>query len=233
MSRMNEAGQRILLVEDEAEIRRFVRMALAAEGFEVMEADGARRGLIEAGTRRPDLVVLDLGLPDGDGVDLIRDLRAWSDIPIVVLSARTTEDDKIGALDAGADDYLAKPFGARELLARVRAQLRRRARAGADGSTAIEFADVRIDLVQRAVSKAGEPLHLTPIQYRLLVHLAGYPNCVRTHRQILHAVWGASHGEDTPYLRVYMGQLRKKVEADPSQPRHLLTEAGVGYRFVP
>ena len=233
MKRMGETVQRILIVEDEVEIRRFVRMSLATDGFEVLEADGFQRGLIEAGTRRPDLVVLDLGLPDGDGIEFIQDLRAWSDMPVLVLSARTTEQDKIRALDAGADDYLAKPFGAGELLARVRAQLRRRARAGADGNSAIEFGDVRIDLVQRSVEKAGKPVHLTPIQYRLLVHVVGHPNCVRTHRQLLHAVWGSSHGDDTPYLRVYMGQLRKKVENDPSQPRHLLTEAGVGYRFVP
>ena len=233
MTRAGDTLQRVLIVEDEVEIRRFVRMALTAEGFEVIEADGVRRGVIEAGTRRPDLVVLDLGLPDGDGVDLIRDLRAWSDVPIVVLSARSTEGDKIGALDAGADDYLVKPFSAGELLARVRAQLRRRTRAGADGNPMIEFGDVKIDLLRRTVEKAGAAVHLTPIQYRLLVHLAGHPNCVRTHRQLLHAVWGSSHGEDTPYLRVYMGQLRKKVESDPSQPQHLLTEAGVGYRFVP
>ncbi len=233
MARMGETVQRVLVVEDEAEIRRFVRMSLSAEGFEVIEADGVQRGLIEAGTRRPDLVVLDLGLPDGDGIELIRDLRAWSDMPVLVLSARTTEADKIGALDAGADDYLVKPFSAGELLARVRAQLRRRTRAGADGGTTIEFGDVKIDLLHRSVAKDGRPVHLTPIQYRLLVHLTGYPNCVRTHRQLLHAVWGSSHSEDTPYLRVYMGQLRKKVETDPSQPQHLLTEAGVGYRFVP
>lgn len=233
MARMGETVQRILIVEDESEIRRFVRMSLVAEGFEVIEADRVQRGLIEAGTRRPDLVVLDLGLPDGDGVELIRDLRGWSDMPVLVLSARTTEADKIGALDAGADDYLVKPFSAGELVARVRAQLRRRTRAAADGSTSIDFGDVKIDLLQRSVEKAGRPVHLTPIQYRLLVHLAGYPHCVRTHRQLLHAVWGSSHGEDTPYLRVYMGQLRKKVETDPSQPQHLLTEAGVGYRFVP
>jgi len=231
--RASDTQQRVLIVEDEVEIRRFVRMSLSAEGFEVIEADGVQRGLIEAGTRRPELVVLDLGLPDGDGVELIRDLRAWSDVPIVVLSARTTESDKIGALDAGADDYLVKPFSAGELLARVRAQLRRRTRVGAEGSTLIEFGDVRIDLLHRTVDKAGSPVHLTPIQYRLLVHLTGHPNCVRTHRQLLHAVWGSSHGDDTPYLRVYMGQLRKKIETDPSQPVHLLTEAGIGYRFVP
>ncbi len=234
MTRMGETVQRVLIVEDEVEIRRFVRMSLNAEGFEVIEADSVQRGLIEAGTRRPDLVVLDLGLPDGDGIELIRDLRAWSDMPVLVLSARTTEADKIGALDAGADDYLVKPFSAGELLARVRAQLRRRTRRGADGgTTTIEFGEVKIDLLHRSVERTGEPVHLTPIQYRLLVHLTGYPHCVRTHRQLLHAVWGSSHSEDTPYLRVYMGQLRKKVEADPSQPRHLLTEAGVGYRFVP
>ena len=233
MTRMGETVQRILIVEDEVEIRRFVRMSLGAEGFEVFEADSVQRGLIEAGTRRPDLVVLDLGLPDGDGIELIRDLRAWSDMPVLVLSARTTEVDKINALDAGADDYLVKPFSAGELLARVRAQLRRRTRVSADGGTSIEFGEVRIDLLHRSVERAGKPMHLTPIQYRLLVHLAGYPNCVRTHRQLLNAVWGSSHGEDTPYLRVYMGQLRKKVEIDPSRPRHLLTEAGVGYRFVP
>jgi len=233
MARVGETVQRVLIVEDEVEIRRFVRMALTAEGFEVIEAENVKRGLIEAGTRRPDLVVLDLGLPDGDGVELIRDLRAWSDMPVLVLSARTTEADKIGALDAGADDYLVKPFSAGELLARVRAQLRRRTRTGTAGETTIEFGDVRIDLLHRTVDKAGQAIHLTPIQYRLLVHLAGYPNCVRTHRQILHSVWGSSHGEDTPYLRVYMGQLRKKIETDPSQPAHLLTEVGVGYRFVP
>jgi len=230
---MSDQAPRVLVVEDEAEIRRFVRLSLETEGFDVYEADGVQRGLIEAGTRRPDLVVLDLGLPDGDGVDLIRDLRAWSDVPVLVLSARTTEEDKIGALDAGADDYLVKPFSAGELLARVRAHLRRRARGGADGSTLIEFGDVKIDLARRTVERAGQPLHLTPIEYRLLTHLTGHPHCVRTHRQLLNAVWGSSHSEDTQYLRVYMGQLRKKIEADPSQPRHLSTETGIGYRFVP
>jgi two-component system KDP operon response regulator KdpE len=223
----------VLVVEDEAEIRRFVRLSLEVEGFAVCEADSVQRGLIEAGTRRPDLVVLDLGLPDGDGEDLIRDLRAWSDVPILVLSARTTEADKISALDAGADDYLVKPVSGGELLARVRAHLRRRARGSGDGSTVIEFGEVKIDLMRRIVERGGEPLHLTPIEYRLLTHLTGHPHCVRTHRQLLHAVWGSNHSEDTQYLRVYMGQLRKKIEADTSQPRHLLTETGIGYRFVP
>jgi two-component system KDP operon response regulator KdpE len=230
---MTEAAARVLVVEDEAEIRRFVRLALTMEGFEVHEADGLKRGLIEAATRRPDLVVLDLGLPDGDGVDLIRDLRTWSDVPVLVLSARSTEDDKIAALDAGADDYLVKPFGAGELLARVRAHLRRRAAGSTAGSSLLEFGDVKVDLARRAVERAGQPLHLTPIEYRLLTHLASHPQCVLTHRQVLAAVWGAGHQEDTHYLRVYMGQLRKKIESDPSQPRHLVTETGIGYRFVP
>jgi two-component system KDP operon response regulator KdpE len=198
----------------------------------VYEADGVQRGLIEAGTRRPELVVLDLGLPDGDGVDLVRDLRSWSDVPVIVLSARTDERDKVEALDAGADDYLVKPFGASELLARVRAHLRRRI-GGVRGNAAVEFGDVRIDLARRLVERAGEAVHVTPIEYRLLTHLASHPHCVLTHRQLLHAVWGPNHSEDTHYLRVYMGQLRKKIEHDPAQPKHLVTETGIGYRFVP
>lgn len=230
---MSDATPKVLVVEDEAEIRRFVRMSLELDGFEVFEADSVKRGLIEAGTRHPDLVILDLGLPDGDGEDLIRDLRAWSDVPVLVLSARTSEQDKIEALDAGADDYLIKPFSAGELLARVRAHLRRRTGGVTDGSTIVEFGDMKIDLRRRSVERAGQSLHLTPIEYRLLTHLAAHPHCVLTHRQLLHAVWGSNHSEDTHYVRVYMGHLRKKIEADPSQPRHLVTETGIGYRFVP
>ena len=228
-----EATTKVLVIEDEAEIRRFVRLSLQGENLEVSEADGVRRGLIEAGTRRPDLVVLDLGLPDGDGIEFIRGLRAWSQIPIIVLSARTNESDKIAALDAGADDYLVKPFGTGELLARVRAQLRRHPRADADVASVLEFGDVRIDLAHRTVERAGAPLRLTPLEYRLLTHLAAHPNRVLTHPQLLRAVWGPSHAEDTHYVRIYMGHLRAKLEADPSQPRHLVTELGVGYRFVP
>lgn len=230
---MTDAAPRILVVEDEAEIRRFVCLSLEREGFDVYEADGVERGLIEAGTRRPELVVLDLGLPDGDGIELIRDLRTWSDVPVLVLSARSGEEDKIEALDAGADDFLVKPFGAGELLARVRAHLRRRAGGARNGTAAIEFGDVKIDLARRIIERAGEPVHVTPIEYRLLTHLAAHPHCVLTHRQLLHAVWGPNHSEDTHYLRVYMGQLRKKIELDPAQPRHLVTETGIGYRFVP
>jgi two-component system KDP operon response regulator KdpE len=228
-----ESPGKVLVVEDEVEIRRFIRLSLLAESLEVSEADTVQRGLIEAGTRRPDLVVLDLGLPDGDGIDFIRGLRTWSEIPIIVLSARTMEADKIAALDAGADDYLVKPFGTGELLARVRAQLRRHPRASADAPSLLEFGDVRIDLVRRTVERAGAPLHLTPIEYRLLTHLASHPNRVLTHPQLLRAVWGPSHSEDTHYVRIYMGHLRAKLEADPSQPQHLVTELGVGYRFVP
>ena len=230
---MSEARSRILVVEDEADIRRFVRLALVSEGHEVFEADGLQRGLIEAGTRRPDLLVLDLGLPDGDGVDLIRNLRTWSAVPLIVLSARSGEADKIEALDAGADDYLVKPFGAGELLARVRAQLRRHQQQAPAGDPVIRFGDIGLDLARRSVERQGDLLHLTPIEYKLLTHLATQPDRVVTHQQLLKAVWGPGHAEDTHYVRVHMGNLRKKVERDPSMPQHLLTEAGIGYRFKP
>lgn len=229
---MSEAASRVLIVEDEANIRRFVRMALEADGLEVFEADSLQRGLIEASTRNPDLIVLDLGLPDGDGVDLIRDLRTWSEVSIVVLSARGSESAKITALDTGADDYLVKPFATGELLARVRSQLRRRAHAD-NGSSVVEFGEVRIDLVRRMVKRKGEALHLTRLEYQLLAHVCTHPDRVLTHQQLLKAVWGPNHAADTHYLRVFMAGLRKKVEDDPTRPRHLLTEIGVGYRFVP
>ena len=229
---MSEARARVLIVEDDADIRRFVRMALESEGYEVFEADSIKRGLIEAGTRRPELVVVDLGLPDGDGIDLIRDLRGWSASPVIVLSARSSEADKIAALDAGADDYLVKPFGAGELMARVRAQLRRQTQKGAAGEPLIRFGDVCIDLTRRVVERNGQHLHLTPIEYRLLTYLAAQPDRVVTHRQLLKVVWGPGHGEDTHYVRVHMANLRKKIEAEASMPRHLITEAGIGYRFV-
>lgn len=228
---MTEPLVTIVVVEDENNIRRFIKLALESQGFQVFEADSLQRGLIEAGTRRPDLVVLDLGLPDGDGVDFIRDLRTWSEIPVIVLSARSAETDKVAALDSGADDYLTKPFGTAELLARVRAQLRRRSR-GAAGTPLAEFGSIRVDLVRRTVERNGVPIHLTPIEYRLLSYLIGNPDCVLTHRQLLKNVWGPSHVEDSHYVRVYMGYLRKKVEEDPTRPKHILTEVGVGYRFI-
>ena len=229
---MSTAGSQILIVEDDHHIRHFVSLALQAEGHTVHEADTYQRGLIEAGTRRPDLVVLDLGLPDGDGVDLIRELRQWSTMPVIVLSARSGEASKIAALDAGADDYLVKPFGAGELNARVRAQLRRHQQQTPGGAPQIGFGDIRIDLVRRVVERAGEVLHLTPIEYKLLTHLASQPDRVITHAQLLKAVWGPGHQEDMHYVRVHMANLRKKIEAQPSMPRHLVTETGIGYRFV-
>lgn len=229
---MSEIRARVLIVEDDADIRRFVRMALESEGHEAFEADCIKRGLIEAGTRRPELVVVDLGLPDGDGVDFIRDLRGWSAAPVIVLSARSSEADKIAALDAGADDYLVKPFGAGELMARVRAQLRRQMQQGSAGEPLIRFGDVCIDLTRRVVERNGQPLHLTPIEYRLLTYLASQPDRVVTHRQLLKVLWGPGHSEDSHYVRVHMANLRKKLEAEASMPRHLITEAGIGYRFV-
>ncbi len=226
-----ELRARILVVEDEPDIRRFVRMTLSSEGHEVFEAPTLQRGLIEAGSRRPELAIVDLGLPDGDGVELIRDLRGWSAAPVIVLSARTGEADKVAALDAGADDYLVKPFGAAELLARVRAQLRRQARAPSSHEPLLRFGRTTVDLARRTVQRDGEPLHLTPIEYRLLTHLAAQPDRVITHQQLLKTVWGPGHAQDTHYVRVHMANLRKKVEDDPSMPRHLLTEAGIGYRF--
>ena len=228
-----ELRARILVVEDEPDIRRFARMALESEGHEVFEAATLQRGLIEAGSRRPDLAIVDLGLPDGDGITLIRELRSWSTAAVIVLSARSGEADKIGALDAGADDYLVKPFGAGELLARVRAQLRRQTLSAPSADPVLRFGGVVVDLARRLVTRDGVALHLTPIEYRLLTHLATQPDRVITHQQLLKAVWGPGHAEDTHYVRVHMANLRKKVEADPSMPKHLLTEAGIGYRFRP
>jgi two-component system KDP operon response regulator KdpE len=221
-----------ILVEDERQIRRFVRTALEAEGWIVHETETLRQGLVDAGTRKPDLIILDLGMPDGDGMEFLRDLRGWSNVPVIVLSARVGEQDKIEALDAGADDYLTKPFGVGELLARVRAAFRRRRDAGAGLGSLFEFGDVKIDLSLRTVHKGGVPVHLTPIEYRLLSLLIANSGKVLTHRQILREVWGPSHTEDGHYVRVYMGHLRQKLEDDAAQPKHILTETAVGYRLV-
>lgn len=230
---MNGPAPVILVVEDEKQIRRFVRSALEAEGCQVAEAESMAQGLIEAGTRKPDLVILDLGLPDGDGHDFVVDLRNWSSQPVLILSARSTEDEKIRVLDAGADDYLTKPFGVGELLARVRALLRRgRLGAEAEGPV-LRFGEVEVDLSRRRVIRAGQEVRLTPIEYRLLALLLANPGKVMTHRHLLREVWGPSFVDSAHYLRVYLGHLRQKLEADPAQPRHLLTEVGVGYRFQP
>ncbi len=225
-----------LLIEDEPQIRRFVRAALEGEGWQIFEAENARTGLREAATRQPDLLVVDLGLPDGDGLDVIREFRSWSVAPIVVLSARSDEGDKIAALDAGADDYLSKPFGIGELLARVRANVRRLRAAGGSGSgtddRVFAFGDVTVDRQARVVRKGPHEVHLTPLEYRLLMALIANAGRVLTHRQLLREVWGPAHAEQSHYLRIYMGHLRQKLETDPSQPRHLLTETAVGYRLV-
>lgn len=231
---MSELPISIVVVEDEKQIRHFVRTSLEADGMAVHEADTGQQGLIEAGTRKPDVVIVDLGLPDLDGIEMIRELRAWSDVPVIVLSARSAEREKVAALDAGADDYLTKPFGVSELMARIRAQLRRRnLGAGAEeGNGGIcQFGAVSLDLARRRVTRDGEVVHLTPIEYRLLVTLVRHAGRVLTHRQLLKEVWGPSHVESNHYLRIYMGHLRQKLETDPAQPQHILTETGVGYRF--
>lgn len=230
---MSAPGPKVLLIEDEKQIRRFVRVAVEEEGCHVVEAETLAQGLIEAGLGKPDLLILDLGLPDGNGIDLIRDLRGWSDVPVLILSARSQESDKIDALDAGADDYLTKPFSVGELRARLRALLRRRARSGESVSPIIEFGNVTVDLSRRLVFRAGEEVHLTPLEYRLLSTLLGHPGKVLTQRNLLREIWGPSYIESSHYLRVYVGHLRQKLEIDPTQPQYFLTETGVGYRFQP
>ncbi|MDO8651639.1 MAG: two-component system response regulator KdpE [Undibacterium sp.] len=221
-----------LLVEDEPQIRRFVRSALEQEGWQIFESGTLQRGLIDAGTRQPDLIVLDLGLPDGDGIDFIKDVRRWSGVPIIVLSARVSEQDKIKALDAGADDYLSKPFGVGELQARVRATLRRQRQPDISLDGILEFGDVKVDMKARMVTKAGQMVHLTPTEFRLLMVLVANVGRVVSNPQLLREVWGPSHSESGHYLRIYMGHLRQKLEDDPTQPRYLLTETAVGYRLL-
>jgi two-component system KDP operon response regulator KdpE len=229
---MSEPNATVVMIEDDKQIRRFVRATLEAQGMTVIEAETGQLGLREAATRKPDLIVVDLGLPDTDGIDVIRELRGWSEQPVIVLSARTHEDDKVAALDAGADDYLTKPFGVSELLARIRAQLRRRQRSGMQDTPQVRFGAVAVDLVERRVTRDGVPIHLTPIEYRLLTILVRHAGCVLTHQQLLREVWGPAHTESQHYLRVYMGHLRQKLEVDPAQPVHILTETGVGYRLA-
>jgi two-component system KDP operon response regulator KdpE len=222
----------LLIVEDEEGIRRFVRQALEASGHEVAEAATLRRGLADAALGKPELMILDLGLPDGEGVDLIREVRSWSACSIIVISARPDDTDKIAALDCGADDYLVKPFSVHELVARVRAALRRSRSVEAARSSIVRFGECEFDARQRVVRRAGERVHLTTVEFKLVAALVGHESHVFTHRQLLRVVWGPAASEHVHYLRIYMGRLRRKLEADPARPVHFLTEVGVGYRFV-
>lgn len=227
------APLRVLVVEDEPAIRRFVRDTLRQAGMRVSEASGVAAALTQAGDLQPELVVLDLGLEDGDGMQFIAEFRRWSNRPILVLSARQDEHDKVAALDAGADDFLTKPFAVNELLARLRALSRRIDRARGGESAQFRFGDVEVDLARHCVTRAGTAVRLTQREFALLAELLGHAGTVLTHRALLRAVWGPAHVEDSHYLRIYIGRLRQKLERDPALPAHLLTEIGIGYRFVP
>ncbi|WP_433934464.1 response regulator [Sorangium cellulosum] len=231
---MSDASPLVLLIEDEPQMRRFLRAMLAARGYRLVEAETGGEGIAQVTTRNPDLVLLDLGLPDMDGLEVTRRLREWSAVPIIVLSARGQEQDKIDALDGGADDYLTKPFSAGELLARLRVALRHAAhaaRGAKEEGHRFAVQDVEVDLARRVVLRGGEEIHLTPIEYRLLTTLIRHAGKVLTHRQLLGEVWGPAYAGQTHYLRVYMAQLRHKLERDPARPQMLITEPGVGYRL--
>lgn len=229
---MAEGSVVVLVIEDEAPIRRFLKMALVDHGYVFKEARSGKEGLDRIAMERPDLVILDLGLPDIDGLELVKTLREWSSVPTIILSARGQENDKVEALDAGADDYLTKPFGVPELLARIRVALRNAARLSA-GHTESEFnfGRTRVDLVRRQVFLNGNEVHLTRIEYKLLVTLIKYAGKVVTHNQLLKEIWGQEYGDESHYLRVYMAHLRRKLEDDPANPKFLITETGVGYRL--
>lgn len=230
---MSDRPLHVVLIEDDRQIRRFLSMTLESEGMRVFEAETGRQGLIQVKGHDPDLVILDLGLPDMDGVKVIEQLRTWAAMPILILSARSEEPQKVAALDAGADDYLTKPFGSPELLARIRAHLRKRGTRIADPAAAqFLFGKIGVDFALRRVTRDGEPVHLTPIEYRLLVTLVRNPDRVLTHTQLLREVWGPGHAERSHYLRIYMGHLRQKLEDDPARPAHIVTETGIGYRFM-
>jgi len=222
----------IVAIEDDPQIRRFLRTGLESHGFRIHEADTGKLGLTEAANRKPDLVILDLGLPDMDGVEVVKKLREWSALPVIVLSARASETDKVAALDAGADDYLTKPFGLGELLARIRVALRHASATAQEKDGVFAVAGLKVDLPHRRVYRDGSEVHLTPIEYRLLATLVKHAGKVLTHRQLLNEVWGPGHVERSHYLRVHMAGLRQKLEADSARPRFLLTEAGVGYRLA-
>lgn len=223
----------VLVVEDDLPIRRFLRAALGEGGYRLKEVTTAAQALEALVSEPPDLVLLDLGLPDRDGIELLRELRGWSQVPVIVVSAREREHDKVAALDAGADDYLSKPFGVGELRARMRVALRHAAVSGGPAGAAVfEAGELRVDLAARLVTVAGREVHLTPHEFGLLALLVKHAGKVVTHRQLLHEVWGPEYGSENHYVRVYMAQLRRKLEADPARPRHIRTEPGIGYRLV-
>jgi two-component system KDP operon response regulator KdpE len=223
----------VVLIEDEPQIRRFLRATLASQGYRLYEATTGADGLVEVGARLPDVVVIDLGLPDMDGLEVIRRLREWSTVPIIVLSARGQEHDKVAALDAGADDYMSKPFGAGELMARIRVAIRHTAGASHEGGeAAFKVGELQIDYVRRRVVLGSREVRLTPIEYKLLTTLAHHAGKVVTHQQLLREVWGPTHTDQAHYVRVFMAHLRHKLEAEPARPRYLLTEPGVGYRLA-
>ncbi len=229
---MSEKSITILVIEDELPIVRFLRATLGSQGYALCEAASGQAGIVEAGTCRPDLILLDLGLPDMDGLEVIRRVRAWSEVPIVIISARGQESDKVAALDAGADDYLTKPFGVPELMARIRVALRRASRAGAEGESSLfTCGDLKVDMAGHLVHLDGEEISLTPIEFRLLAAMIKHAGKVITHRQLLKEVWGPHLTDESHYLRVFVHQLRRKLEDDPARPRFILTEAGVGYRL--
>lgn len=228
---MSNTQPTILVIEDELQIRRFLRTSLTSHGYTMLEASTAQEGVEQAAQLHPDCVILDLGLPDLDGMEVLQRIRSWSTVPIVILTARGQEQDKIALLDAGADDYLTKPFGVGELLARIRVSLRRTTSGSASETPAVTIGDLHVDMMHRTVTRNGAEVHLTPIEYRLLVALVRNVGRVVTQRQLLHEVWGPEYADANHYLRIYMQHLRHKLEADPSRPRYLLTEPGVGYRM--
>jgi two-component system KDP operon response regulator KdpE len=229
---MTQEKELILLIEDEPQMRRFLRVTLQSHGYRLIEAPSGQAGLMEGTTRNPDVVLLDLGLPDMDGIEVAKRFREWSELPIIVISAREQEEDKVKALDAGADDYLTKPFGAGELLARIRVALRHSAmRHGGQEEAVFVVDELRVDLASRQVFLRDKEIHLTPIEYRLLTVLVNNAGKVVTHTQLLKEVWGPAYADQQQYLHVYMAQLRRKLEADPARPKFLLNEPGVGYRL--
>lgn len=231
---MSDRAIHVVIIEDEKQIRRFLCLTLQAEGMVVIEAATAKEGVSQVSMQKPDLVILDLGLPDLDGTEVIRQLRGWTALPILVLSARGEEAQKVSALDSGADDYLTKPFGNAELLARIRVHLRKRSNSDEQitEQPVFQFGDVTVDLIQRRVTRSGQDIHLTPIEYRLLTVLVRSSGKLLTHAQLLREVWGPGYAERGHYLRIYMGHLRQKLERDPARPEYILTETGIGYRLI-